>query len=219
MSAGAWRRRCCARSRPERFPSPPDGRGRLCDRGDHDRWKRRLRRGRTAEGAGAPLGGGGAPCHQCVQRRGEQCGADPFACAGPNSDLHELSNLAAAIIENALGALHVPRRLIDFTRRFTSPGFDQKADPVVLIDLNALLRETAESQRAQGDPNVEWVLNLNPIPKIRGSATQIRSLLGYVIQNAARRCPRVADGSASRRRSIAELGHPGGPRLRIRHDQ
>jgi signal transduction histidine kinase len=108
---------------------------------------------------------------------------------GPNPDLVELSNLAAAIIENALGASHVPRRLIDFTRRFTSPGFDQKADPVVLIDLNALLRETAESQRAQGEPGVEWVLNLNPIPMIRGSGTQIRSLLGYLIQNAREAMP------------------------------
>src|SRR5262249_33174214 len=78
---------------------------------------------------------------------------------GPNRDLNELSALAAAIIENALGASHVPRRLIDFTRRFTSPGFDQKADPVVLIDLNQLLRETAEAYQADNDSGVEWVLN------------------------------------------------------------
>src|SRR5215471_578711 len=69
---------------------------------------------------------------------------------GPNRDQGELSALAAAIIENALGASHVPRRLIDFTRRFTSPGFDQKADPVVLIDLNQLLRETADAHKADG---------------------------------------------------------------------
>lgn len=106
-----------------------------------------------------------------------------------NRDSQELSALAAAIIENALGASHVPRRLIDFTRRFTSPGFDQKADPVVLIDLNQVLRETAESQQA-GDPGVEWILNLNPIPMIRGSASQIRSLLGYLIQNAREAMPR-----------------------------
>jgi signal transduction histidine kinase len=104
-------------------------------------------------------------------------------------DSQELSALAAAIIENALGASHVPRRLIDFTRRFTSPGFDQKADPVVLIDLNQVLRDTAESQKAS-DPGVEWMLNLNPIPMIRGSASQIHSLLGYLIQNAREAMPR-----------------------------
>ncbi len=62
----------------------------------------------------------------------------------PNCDLNELAALGAAIIENALSASHVPRRLIDWTRRFTSPGFDQTADPVVLIDLNELIRETVE---------------------------------------------------------------------------
>jgi two-component system, NtrC family, sensor kinase len=109
---------------------------------------------------------------------------------GPNRDNGELSALAAAIIENALGASHVPRRLIDFTRRFTSPGFDQKADPVVLIDLNQLLRETADAHQADGDTGLEWVLNLNPIPMIRGSASQIRSLLGYLIQNAREAMPK-----------------------------
>lgn len=109
---------------------------------------------------------------------------------GSNRESHELAALAAAIIENALGASHVPRRLIDFTRRFTSPGFDQKVDPVVLIDLNQVLRETAESQQAAGDSGVEWILDLHPIPMIRGSASQIRSLLGYLIQNAREAMPR-----------------------------
>ena len=37
---------------------------------------------------------------------------------------------------------------------------------------------------------MEWVLNLNPIPMIRGSASQIRSLLGYLIQNAREAMPK-----------------------------
>lgn len=108
----------------------------------------------------------------------------------PNRDHAELAALASAIVENALGASHVPRRLIDFTRRFTSPGFDQKADPVVLIDLNRLLEETADAHKADGDSGLEWTLNLEPIPMIRGSAVQIRSLLGYLIQNAREAMPR-----------------------------
>jgi two-component system, NtrC family, sensor kinase len=108
----------------------------------------------------------------------------------PQCDREELVALGSAIIENALGASHVPRRLIDWTRRFTSPGFDQKADPVVLIDLNQVIRETAEHQQATGDPGVTWVLNLGAIPMIRGSASQIRSLLAYLIQNARDAMPR-----------------------------
>ena len=54
----------------------------------------------------------------------------------PTCDRAELAALAAAIIENALGASHIPRRLIDWSRRVTSPGFDQAGDPPALIDLN-----------------------------------------------------------------------------------
>ncbi|MHB1561557.1 MAG: sensor histidine kinase, partial [Isosphaeraceae bacterium] len=107
----------------------------------------------------------------------------------PQCDRDDLVALGSAIIENALGASHVPRRLIDWTRRFTSPGFDQKIDPVVLIDLNQVIRETAEHQQAAGAPGVTWVLNLGPIPMIRGSASQIRSLLAYLIQNAREAMP------------------------------
>jgi signal transduction histidine kinase len=108
----------------------------------------------------------------------------------PNCDVDELAALGSAIIENALSASHVPRRLIDWTRRFTSPGFDEKADPVVLIDLNQVIREMVESQRAAGEPGVEWVLDFQAIPMIRGSASQIRSLLAYLIQNARDAMPR-----------------------------
>ncbi len=108
----------------------------------------------------------------------------------PNSDFSELAALGSAIIENALSASHIPRRLIDFTRRFTSPGFDQKADPVVLIDLNQLIREMAEAHLGTGETGVEWILDLSPIPMIRGSASQIRSLLAYLIQNAHEAMPK-----------------------------
>jgi two-component system, NtrC family, sensor kinase len=110
----------------------------------------------------------------------------------PNCNLNELAALGGAIIENALSASHVPRRLIDWTRRFTSPGFDQTADPAVLIDLNERIRETVELHGGPNANGVEWVLNLNPIPMIRGSASQIRSLLAYLIQNAREAMPRGA---------------------------
>src|SRR5207237_1335821 len=81
----------------------------------------------------------------------------------PGCDVKELAALGAAIIENALSASHVPRRLIDWTRRVTSPGFDQAGDPPALIDLNQLIRETVESQRSMAGSRAEWVLSLNPI--------------------------------------------------------
>jgi signal transduction histidine kinase len=100
--------------------------------------------------------------------------------------------LAAAIIENALGASHIPRRLIDWSRRVTSPGFDQAGDPPALIDLNQLIRETVEEQAGAEGSAVEWVLNLEPIPMIRGNGPQLRSLLGYLIQNSREALPKGA---------------------------
>src|SRR5437868_15001392 len=56
----------------------------------------------------------------------------------PGCDVKELAALGAAIIENALSALHVSRRLIDWTRRVTSPGYDQAGNPPAVIALNQL---------------------------------------------------------------------------------
>jgi two-component system, NtrC family, sensor kinase len=102
----------------------------------------------------------------------------------PECDLAEVAALAAAIIENALSGSHVPRRLIDLTRRVTSPGFDQIGDPPALVDLNQLIRDTVELQSQEAGDSVAWTLNLKPIPMIRGNASHLRSLLGYLIQNS-----------------------------------
>jgi signal transduction histidine kinase len=110
--------------------------------------------------------------------------------SGPSCDLAELAALSAAIVETALGASHVPRRLIDWTRRVTSPGFEHAGEPPALIDLNAVVRETVESERCAPGSQVAWVLNLNPIPRIRGDAAQIRSLLCHLIRNASEALPK-----------------------------
>ncbi len=108
----------------------------------------------------------------------------------PNCDLAEIAALGAAIIENALSASQVPRRLIDMTRRVTSPGFDQVGDPPALIDLNQLIRDTVEAHSRESGGSVEWRLEMKPIPMIRGNAPQLRSLLGYLIRNARDAMPR-----------------------------
>jgi signal transduction histidine kinase len=61
-----------------------------------------------------------------------------------------------------------------------------------LIDLNRLIRETVEAQRSAAVSPIEWVLDLNPIPKIRGNLDQLRSLLGYLIDNAREAMPKGA---------------------------
>src|SRR5262249_54154476 len=106
-------------------------------------------------------------------------------------DLADLAELGAAIIENALSASHVPRRLIDWTRRVTSAAFEQAGEPPPLVDLNQLIAETIQATPREAGSQVEWVLNVNPIPLIRGNAGQLRSLLRYLIQNA---CEAISKG-------------------------
>ena len=48
----------------------------------------------------------------------------------------------------------------------------------------------AEAHLGTGETGVEWILDLSPIPMIRGSASQIRSLLAYLIQNAHEAMPK-----------------------------
>ena len=109
----------------------------------------------------------------------------------PNCDVHELAALGSAIIDNALSASHVPRRLIDWTRRFTSPGFDQSADPAVLIDLNELIRETVELRRPREADGLQWVLKLEPAPDDQGERLADPFAPGLPDpERASRRCPR-----------------------------
>ena len=108
----------------------------------------------------------------------------------PNCDLSEIAALAAAIIDNALGASQVPRRLIDMTRRVTSPGFEQAYDPPSLIDFNELIRDVVESHSVDALGSVDWCLNFNPIPPIRGNPAQLRSLFGYLLENAREAMPK-----------------------------
>jgi signal transduction histidine kinase len=52
------------------------------------------------------------------------------------------------------------------------------------------VRETVEARRSASNPAVQWVLRLNPIPMIRGNVPQLRSLLGYLIQNSLESLPK-----------------------------
>jgi signal transduction histidine kinase len=104
--------------------------------------------------------------------------------ADPSCDLSEVAALSAAIIETALDAAQVPRRLIDWTRRLTSPGSGPAGELAGLVDLNAVVRDTVDPESGVAGSQVEWVLNLNRIPLIRGDVDQLRSLLGHLIRNA-----------------------------------
>ncbi len=113
--------------------------------------------------------------------------------AGP-IDPSELDALGRSMIETALDASQVARRLIDWARRITAVDSGQPGREPATVDLNQLIEEMIESEKSTGHTGVDWVLDLAPIPSIRGDAAQLRSMFGYLVQNA---CEALASGSGT----------------------
>jgi two-component system NtrC family sensor kinase len=101
----------------------------------------------------------------------------------------ELAALGDAIVDRSLAASEVARRLIDWARRVTAIDNDRKGRQSQAVDLNQLIRELIESEKSSAGARVDWVLNLDPIPAIRGDAAQLRAMLGYLAQNAREALP------------------------------
>ena len=85
--------------------------------------------------------------------------------------------LADVIINTALEASTVARRLIDYTRPITNIGEDRVA-------LDRLVAEYVEAEREAGPEGVDWSTNLAPVPQIRGHAKHLSSMLGHFVANA-----------------------------------
>jgi two-component system, NtrC family, sensor kinase len=105
-------------------------------------------------------------------------------------DPSELEALGSSMIETALDASRVARRLIDWSRSVTAvePGKTGSEPPAV--DLNQLIEEMIESERSSERTGVVWELDLGPIPSIPGDAVQLRSMLGKLVRNAREALPR-----------------------------
>jgi two-component system, NtrC family, sensor kinase len=105
------------------------------------------------------------------------------------SDVAELDNLASGIVETSLDASQVARKLIDWTRRTTSIEVDSPGRPTSDIDLNRLLREIVESEKALAPPEVSWAVDLGPIPAIPGLPAHLRTMFGHLLRNARESLP------------------------------
>lgn len=84
--------------------------------------------------------------------------------------------IAETIIHQAMEASGVARRLIDYSRRATTPG----GTP---LPLNDVVRAVVERERPRQE-SITWNLDLGPIPPIRGQEWQIIAMLGHLLDNA-----------------------------------
>jgi signal transduction histidine kinase len=111
------------------------------------------------------------------------------ARAGAGDDPAALEGLASSMIETALDASQVGRRLIDWTRHLTAVDGSQAGHRAAAVDMNQLIQEMLEAEQASGRPALDWVLHLASIPPIPGDLAQLRSMLGHLMRNAREALP------------------------------
>jgi two-component system, NtrC family, sensor kinase len=92
--------------------------------------------------------------------------------------------LAETIIRTALDAATVARKLIDYTRPITSIESAQAAALPATLALDALAREVVDAECALERPGLVWESSIKPVPVVRGHATQIKTMLAHLLQNA-----------------------------------
>lgn len=103
--------------------------------------------------------------------------AEMLRLRGETIDPADITSLSEAIVQTALEASTVARRLIDFTRPITNVGTS-----TVLLD--QLVRTFVESQPPEGSAGLRWDLNLNPVPAIIGNPEHLRRMLELLKANS-----------------------------------
>lgn len=111
------------------------------------------------------------------------------AQAGGAQDFEELEESGTAIVETALEASKVARKLIDWARRAAGVAGQPEGGELPSVDLNGLIRERLEAEQVSGSGRIKWVLALGPIPPIPGDATGLSAMLGCLLQNAREALP------------------------------
>jgi signal transduction histidine kinase len=100
------------------------------------------------------------------------------------NDPVELANLGTAIVETAIDASQVTRRLISWARQFTAIDTEFTGHPPELVDLNDLIKCVIESEAGRSNSRVTWSEELTSIPMIKGDRRQLRAMLVNLVQNA-----------------------------------
>jgi signal transduction histidine kinase len=97
--------------------------------------------------------------------------------------------LADSIVQSALGASQVTRRLIDWTRQITAIETSTSGPDARAVDVNQLINELVAFLGVTPGTEVDWVGSTSPIPPIPGDALALRSMLASLIQNAREALP------------------------------
>lgn len=106
-----------------------------------------------------------------------------------SGDPKEHAVLATSIIETALSASQVARKLIDWARGTVALELREQGGEPRMVDLNQVVAEVVEAERPKGDGQIEWRVNLGEIARISGDPAQLRAMIMRFAENAREALP------------------------------
>ncbi len=101
----------------------------------------------------------------------------------------EVAERIDTLIRTALEASVVTRRLIELSHDWTAADVDLPGNPVQEIRLDQLLAEFVNAEQARLGPAATWILNLAPIPPIRGQVEPLLTMFRQFVLNAVEGLP------------------------------
>jgi signal transduction histidine kinase len=106
-----------------------------------------------------------------------------------STDRNEHAVLATSIIDTALDASQVARKLIDWARAVGTLDLSEPDGEPRAVDLNQLIHEVFERERQSSDDQIEWRMSTGEISLIPGDHAQLRTMLERFVQNAREALP------------------------------
>ena len=100
----------------------------------------------------------------------------------------DFSERLETIIRTSLEASLMTRRLIEIGHDLTSVEESPPTRPATEVRLDQLAAELVNAEKSQIAPTFKWVLELNPVPPVRGRADSLRTMLRLLLQNAVESC-------------------------------
>ncbi len=97
----------------------------------------------------------------------------------------ELAALGTSLIDAAIAASQVTRRLMDCARRASTADGDPSNPNFAPVNFNDLIVQAVEAEKSQTTSQVEWILTLGSIPEIAGDADSLRAMFAYLLRNAS----------------------------------
>jgi signal transduction histidine kinase len=105
------------------------------------------------------------------------------------SEAREQAALATSIIDTALNASNIARKLIDWARHEGALELDEPDGEPRMVDLNQLIGELVESEKRSGCSTIDWQFSPGAVACILGDKYQLRTMFERFVANAREALP------------------------------